>query len=164
MVLPPPPPSCGPRFRGRSRSYLSTLGLQLFLPQLWPRPGLLSPVGGGALAGRGPFLCPAGAGGARGSRPAPSFPPGGPACGLASPLLTHGVKGATKRSVLLPFSQGLLGPLPPLVQAGASRGRRAIPAPARRLTEEGQELPVLSGSPGSSDSVRAGGRLWKWLL
>lgn len=141
------PQSYGPRFRGRSRSYLITLGLQLFLPQLWPQPGLLSPIWGWGTGGG--FICPGGQAERQGDKAwLASFPDG----------LTYGVEGATKRSVLLPSSQGLSGPLPPLVRPAPVQARQrpaqAIPVPprppgpggTRTTSEEGGELPVSSGS------------------
>lgn len=153
------PQSYGPRFRGRSRSYLITLGLQLFCLKSGPNLDYCLPYGGGGLGGL--HLPGGGRRSARGTRPGsrPSFPDG----------LTYGAEGATKRSVLLPSSQGLSGPLPPLVRAGAGAGPagagsghpRATASPGtgrhtHRLSEEGGELPVSSGSGTPAPPARVG--------
>lgn len=129
---------------------------------------------GGGQTGRG-RRCPGGGGTAASC---PSLPPR-PVCRLASRLLPCGVKGATTRGVLLPFSQGLSGPLlpPSRPRAGAGRGgpARAIPAPPCRPGPggacEGEGRPVLSdtvtpappppsGPPGALQRTFVKGRDW----
>lgn len=163
------PQSYGPRFRGRSRSYLITLGLQLFLPQVWPQPGLLSPIWGW------------GAGGASSARRGQAEREGDKAW-LASflprrPNLRRGGSHETQRPPAV--LSGTLGAAP----AARPGRRRCRPGRGRLRPSQGHRVPrdwaahtpPLGGrrraagllgqrDPGSSGSGRAGGPLWTWPL